>query len=97
MLVADRSQMTNALEWIQALYPDTPYGQLQTLRVKEEVKSGYVMADIGALDDPYHVNVGLRIVNTDLTVDQNQPANADPDYWGMTTGTACCAISPPPR
>jgi len=86
VLVADRSQMTNALEWIQALYADTPFtffeDPLQTYRVKEEVKSGYVMADIGGLDDPYHVNVGLRIVNTDLTVDQNQPANADPSYWG---------------
>ena len=51
VLVADRSQMTNALEWIQALYPDTPFtffeDPLQTYRVKEEVKSGYVMADIG--------------------------------------------------
>ena len=86
MLVADRSRMTNALEWIQALYPDTPFtffeDPLQTYRVKEETKSGYIMADIGGEDDPYHVNVGLRIVNTDLTVDQNQPANADPSYWG---------------
>src|SRR3546814_10620079 len=45
-------------------------------------KSGYVMADMGGLDDPYHLNVGLRIVNTSLTVDQNQPASADPSYWG---------------
>ena len=86
VLVADRSRMTNALEWIQALYPDTPFtffeDPLQTYRVKEETKSGYIMADIGGEDDPYHVNVGLRIVNTDLTVDQNQPANADPSYWG---------------
>src|SRR3546814_15862989 len=40
------------------------------------------MADMGGLDDPYHLNVGLRIVNTSLTVDQNQPASADPSYWG---------------
>ena len=86
VLVADRSRMTNALEWIQALYPDTPFSffedPLQTYRVKEETKSGYIMADLGGVDDPYHVNVGLRIVNTDLTIDQNQPANADPSYWG---------------
>ena len=86
VLVADRSQMTNALEWIQALYPDTPFtffeDPLQTYRVKEETKAGYVMADVGGVDDPYHVNVGLRVVNTKLTVDQNQPANADPSYWG---------------
>src|SRR3546814_15828112 len=40
------------------------------------------MADMGGLDDPYQLNVGLRIVNTSLTVDQNQPASADPSYWG---------------
>ena len=86
VLVADRSQMTNALQWIQSLYPDTPFtffaDPLQTYRVKEETKSGYVMADMGGLDDSYHLNVGLRIVNTSLTVDQNQPASADPSYWG---------------
>ena len=84
--VQDRSQMTNALAWIQALYPDTPFSffedPLQAYLVKEETKSGYVMADMGGEDDPYHVNVGLRIVNTKLRVDQNQPANADPSYWG---------------
>ncbi|AKM08199.1 TonB-dependent receptor [Pelagerythrobacter marensis] len=86
VLVADRSQMTNALEWIQALYPDTSFtffeDPLQSYRVKEETKSGYLMADLGGPDDSYHVNVGLRVVNTNLTVDQNQPANADPSYWG---------------
>ena len=84
--VQDRAQMTNALAWIQALYPDTPFSYfedpLQAYLVKEETKSGYVMADMGGADDPYHINVGLRIVNTRLRVDQNQPANADPSYWG---------------
>ncbi len=84
--VQDRSQMTDALGWLQALYPDTPISYfedpLQAYLVKEETKSGYIMADMGGPDDPYHVNVGLRVVNTRLRVDQNQPANADPSYWG---------------
>ena len=84
-LVQDPSQMTNALQWIQSLYPTTPFSffedPLQTFLVKEETKSAYVMADIGGDDDPYHVNVGLRIVNTNLRVDQNQ-ASANPTYWG---------------
>ncbi|MEO9599664.1 TonB-dependent receptor [Parasphingorhabdus sp.] len=84
--VQDRAQMTDALAWIQALYPETPFDfyedPLRAYLVKEETKSGYIMADMGGEDDPYHVNVGLRIVNTKLRVDQNQPANADPSYWG---------------
>jgi len=86
LTVQDRAQMTDALAWIQALYPDTPFSffedPLQAYLVKEETKSAYVMADMGSPDDPYHINVGLRIVNTKLRVDQNQPSNADPVYWG---------------
>lgn len=86
VLVQNRAQMANALGWIQSLYPNTPFSffedPLQSYVVKEETKSGYVMADIGGKSDPYHVNVGVRIVNTNLKIDQNQPANADPSYWG---------------
>ena len=39
------------------------------------------MADVGGKDDPFHVNVGVRIVNTTLTVDQNQ-GTANPSYYG---------------
>ncbi|WP_214647587.1 TonB-dependent receptor [Novosphingobium aerophilum] len=85
ILVQNRDQMANPLQWIQALYPSTPFSffqdPLQTFRVREETKTGYVMADLGGTDDPYHVNVGLRIVNTRLTVDQNQ-GTANPTYFG---------------
>src|SRR3546814_10749991 len=44
VLVADRSEMNNALQWIQSLYPDTQFtffaDPLQTYRVTEETKSG---------------------------------------------------------
>ena len=85
ILVQNRDQMTDPLKWIQALYPTTPFkffeDPLQTFRVKEETKTGYIMADLGGKDDPYHVNVGLRIVNTRLSVDQNQ-GTANPTYFG---------------
>ncbi len=85
ILVQDRAQMADPLKWIQSLYPSTPFAfyedPLQTFRVKEETKSGYIMADLGGKDDPYHVNVGLRIVNTRLSVDQNQ-GTANPSYFG---------------
>lgn len=85
LLIQNRAQMVNALKWIQNLYPSTPFGfyedPLQTFFVKEETKTGYVMADIGGKDDSFHVNVGLRIVNTQLKVDQNQ-GTANPTYYG---------------
>ncbi len=85
IVVQNRDQMTDPLKWIQALYPTTPFkffqDPLQTFRVKEETKTGYLMADLGGSDDPYHVNVGLRVVNTKLTVDQNQ-GTANPTYYG---------------
>jgi iron complex outermembrane recepter protein len=85
ILVQNRDQMTDPLKWIQALYPTTPFkffqDPLQTFRVKEETKTGYIMADMGGKDDPFHVNVGLRIVNTKLSVDQNQ-GTANPTYFG---------------
>ncbi len=85
ILVQNRDQMTDPLKWIQTLYPTTPFkffqDPLQTFNVKEETKTGYVMADIGGKDDPYHVNVGVRIVNTTLSVDQNQ-GKANPSYFG---------------
>lgn len=86
LLVQSREQMLDAAKWIQALYPSTPFAfyadPLQSFRIKEETKAGYVMMDWGGKDDPFHVNVGLRIVNTSLKIDQNQPANADPVYFG---------------
>lgn len=85
LLIQNRAQMVNALKWIQDLYPSTPFDfyqdPLQTFLVKEETKTGYVMADIGGKDDGFHVNVGVRIVDTKLKVDQNQ-GTANPTFWG---------------
>lgn len=85
ILIQNRAQMVNALKWIQDLYPSTPFDfyqdPLQTFLVKEETKTGYVMADIGGKDDGFHVNVGVRIVDTKLKVDQNQ-GTANPTFWG---------------
>ncbi|HMN44059.1 MAG TPA: TonB-dependent receptor [Povalibacter sp.] len=86
VLVQNRSQMGNALAWIQALYPDTPFqffpSPLETFRVEEKTTAGYLMADIGNPEDRYHVNVGARILRTELTVDQNAASNPNPTFWG---------------
>lgn len=85
VLVQDRGQMSNALGWIQALYPNTPFSffpsPLETFNVEEKTTSGYLMADVGRPADGYHINVGARILRTELSVAQNA-ALPNPTYWG---------------
>lgn len=71
--------------WIQALYPDTPFAffadPLNTFDVNEKTTAGYLMTDLGNEDDRFHINAGVRIVHTELTVTQGaSPAN--PTYFG---------------
>ncbi len=86
VLVQDRSQMKDGAAWIQALYPSTPFAfyedPLESFRVKEETHSGYLMADIGDAGDGYHINVGARLIHTNLTVYQNRATDPDPVYLG---------------
>jgi iron complex outermembrane recepter protein len=84
--VQNRGQMNDPVAWIQALYPDTPFAffrePLQSYAVEEKTTAGYLMADIGQRDDRYHVNVGARVLRTELTVDRNAASNPNPTYWG---------------
>jgi iron complex outermembrane recepter protein len=86
ILVQNRGQMANALAWIQGLYPDTPFSffpsPLETFRVEEKTTSAYLMADVGESGDRYHINVGARVIRTELTVDQNAASNPNPTFWG---------------
>ena len=86
VLVQDRGQMSNAVQWIQGLYPDTPFAYfsspLESFKVEEKTTAGYLMADVGSPGDRYHINVGARLLHTELTVDQNDASNPNPTYWG---------------
>jgi iron complex outermembrane receptor protein len=83
--VQDRSQMSNGVAWIQGLYPSTPFqyfqSPLESFKVEEKTTSAYVMVDVGNADDNYHINIGTRIIRTDLEVFQNA-ALPNPRYWG---------------
>jgi TonB-dependent receptor len=85
LLLQDRGQMHAGVPWIQALYPNTPFSffedPLQSFGVEERTSSAYLMADLGGREDPFHVNAGVRIIHTELAVDQNQ-ALPNPTYWG---------------
>ncbi len=86
VMVNNRSQMENAQAWIQALYPDTPFAffpsPLETFKVEEKTTSAYLMADVGESADRYHVNVGARVIRTELGVDQNAASNPNPTFFG---------------
>ncbi|QUD88921.1 TonB-dependent receptor [Phenylobacterium montanum] len=64
----------------EAFFVDT----LSSFKVKETTSAGYVMADLGGKGARYHVNFGLRLVDTDLTIDNAQTA-ASPTYYGTAS------------
>ena len=64
----------------EAFFKDT----LSSFRVKENTTAGYVMADLGNKGGRFHLNVGLRLVDTDLTIDNAQAA-ASPTYYGTAS------------
>jgi TonB-dependent receptor len=79
----DYGQMKNPVGWIQGLYPSTKFAfykdPIESFRIKDETTSGYAMADMG--DDGFHVNAGVRVVHTKLTIDSsNTPVT--PLWWG---------------
>jgi TonB-dependent receptor len=79
----DYGQMKNPVAWLQALYPSTKLAfykdPIESFRIKDETTSGYVMADAG--DEGFHLNAGVRVVHTKLTIDSsNTPVT--PLWWG---------------
>jgi len=57
---------------------------LSSFRVKETTTAGYVMGDVGGPSDRFHINFGVRIVDTDLRIDHGQTAQA-PTYYGTAS------------
>ena len=61
----------------EALFVDT----LSSFRVKEHTTAGYLMGDVGGPENRFHLNFGVRVVQTNLTV--NNAAQAPvPVYVG---------------
>ena len=82
-LFQDYGQMKNPVNWIQALYPSTKFAfyrdPIESFKIKDETTSGYLMADAG--DEGFHINAGVRVVHTKLTIDSsNTPVT--PLWWG---------------
>jgi iron complex outermembrane recepter protein len=57
---------------------------LSSFEVTERTTATYVMADLGEPSDNFHVNFGVRLVNTDLTINGGQSAPS-PTYYGTAS------------
>ena len=57
---------------------------LSSFNVEEKTYAGYVMADLGSAANRFHLNVGVRFVHTDLTINNGESA-ASPTYYGTAS------------
>ncbi|GIU67802.1 TonB-dependent receptor [Candidatus Phycosocius spiralis] len=84
-LFQNRDQMKNALDWIKGLYPSTPFAfyrdPISSFKVEEKTNNGYLMLDVGRPSENYHINAGVRVIQTELTVNSSG-SPTEPAYWG---------------
>ncbi len=57
---------------------------LSSFSVSEHTTSGYVMGDLGDRNSRFHLNVGVRVVQTDLVINNGQSATS-PTYYGTAS------------
>ncbi len=57
---------------------------LSSFRVHETTTAGYLMADLGNRSSRFHVNLGVRFVQTDLTINNGAAATV-PTYYGTAS------------
>jgi TonB-dependent receptor len=57
---------------------------LSSFKVDENTNSGYIMGDLGGPDNHFHMNFGVRITQTNLTIDNGQSAPV-PTYYGTAS------------
>jgi TonB-dependent receptor len=57
---------------------------LSSFEVHEKTEAVYLMGDLGAKQDFFHANLGLRFVHTQLTIDNGQSA-LSPTYYGTAS------------
>jgi iron complex outermembrane recepter protein len=74
--------------WAGAGVPNTTEqffkDNLSSFSVTERTTATYVMLDLGQPSNRFHVNFGVRLVNTDLTINGGQSAET-PAYYGTAS------------
>jgi TonB-dependent receptor len=57
---------------------------LSSFDISEYTTAEYFMEDFGGKEDPFHFNIGLRVVSTSLTINGGQTAES-PTYYGTAS------------
>jgi len=87
------SGLTNPSTFLQAVWagggiPNTTeklfVDGLSSFAVTEKKTAPFLMLDLGQRENRYHLNIGVRVVRTDLTINNGQSA-ASPTYWGTAS------------
>src|SRR5205823_15113671 len=52
--------------------------------VRERTTAAYLMGDIGGAENHFHMNFGVRVVDTNLTIDNGQSAPV-PTFYGTAS------------
>ena len=87
----DTAQMADCPScWLQGINPSLPFqffrDAINSFKVSSKVWSGFFMVDIGGRSDDFHVNTGVRVVHTELTITKNSLEGiANPVYSGTAT------------
>jgi TonB-dependent receptor len=85
--------MTNPATYLQTVWagggiPNTTErffkDGLSSFHVREYTTAEYFMEDFGGKQDPFHLNLGLRVVSTSLSVDGGQK-NQSPTFYGSAS------------
>ena len=58
---------------------------LSSFEVRERTTAPYLMIDLGGPSSRIHMNVGVRLVNTDLTINSGGANPAGPTYFGTAS------------
>lgn len=93
IIVKDPATMTDPATYLQKVWAGAGVPNnterlfidgLSSFRVEERTYAGYLMGDIGNRDSRFHLNFGIRVVHTDLTVNNGQTATS-PTYYGTAS------------
>ncbi len=88
-LFQDASQMGDPKAWLSKISGGSPVGlyamPLESWNVEVKTTAAYFEADFEGDDVPYKLNVGVRAVNTEVTVQGAQASAQTDDYWGTHT------------
>ncbi len=88
-LFQDAGQMGNPQAWLSKISGGAPVSlhsmPLESWNVETNTSAAYFEADFEGTDSPYKLNVGVRVINTEVTVQGAQASAQTDDYWGTHT------------